>query len=320
MPQWLISKVRQMSEEKIIHLRELVDSKVLKEFSTLNPFISISRFIFEVVLILSIAILSYKFLPWYIYPLSILLIASRQHALLVLMHESAHNRICKSAWLNDAIGEFIGWVHFAQMRGYRRHHRKHHVVRNLNTMEDPDFARKQNEDWVFPMKKTHFWKIIVKDILLLNSGEYLQEAKDAKNIDMNDPVDKKILMTRITFYFILAVFFTYYNIWDAYLIFWLIPMFTFLKAILRVRSIVDHFAFPHENILSQTRTVKTPFLERVFLAPCNIGYHNEHHLFASVPYYNLIKFHNYLMKNETYEELAHVSPSYFSAITDECTQ
>jgi fatty acid desaturase len=70
-------------------------------------------------------------------------------------------------------------------------------------------------------------------------------------------------------------------------IYWLVPIATWLSMILRIRSIAEHYALPHDHVWMETRTVIPNLLEALFIAPKNIAYHIEHHQYPSVPFYRL---------------------------------
>jgi fatty acid desaturase len=65
-----------------------------------------------------------------------------------------------------------------------------------------------------------------------------------------------------------------------------------------------------EHPLNTTRHVDATWLERLVLAPINVNYHLAHHLYPSVPFYNLPKLHKRLMAYEVFREHAHITNSY----------
>jgi fatty acid desaturase len=82
---------------------------------------------------------------------------------------------------------------------------------------------------------------------------------------------------------------------------WFLGWYTMFGFCLRVRSIGEHRGVPDTNELTSARHVD-PFLwDRIGLYPHNISYHIVHHMFPSVPYYNLPKLH---------ERLKRESPAY----------
>jgi fatty acid desaturase len=256
----------------------------------------------------------------YLYPLVALIIASRQHALLVLMHDCAHGLASRSRLWNDALGELLAWPFLMRMRGYRRHHRLHHVAANINTLRDPDFARKQNDSWAFPLSRRKLAGLLVRDVLLLNLPELIQEGKDAKNYELTSRTDRVLLGVQLGAYAVIAAVLTWCGGWATYVFFWLLPSLTVLKAILRIRSIVDHFSIPNAAQVEPTRSVLAPWWERLLIAPCNIGIHHAHHQYASVPYFRLGEVHRRLWRDARYQGRVHVAPSYAHALFRECSR
>lgn len=90
---------------------------------------------------------------WFVYALAMLVIASRQHALLHILHEGSHHRISTNAKLNDGVSDyFAAFPLFFSTENYRSRHTLHH--RHLNTELDPDWVRKRElPEWQFPMAR-----------------------------------------------------------------------------------------------------------------------------------------------------------------------
>ena len=68
--------------------------------------------------------------------IAIIIIGTRQHALIVLAHDATHYRLFKPRWLNDLIGRMCGMVSGVSMCSYRVIHRLHH--NHLYQDQDPD--------------------------------------------------------------------------------------------------------------------------------------------------------------------------------------
>ena len=266
----------------------------------------------ELSVILGIAALVESTRAFALYPLAVVLIASRQHALLVLMHDCAHFRATRTRWLNTALGELLGWPFLMSMRGYRRHHQRHHVERNLNTANDPDFARLEKEGWRFPMTRSWLVTQLIKDLSLLNTPELLKEARDARNNALESAADVRWLVARLAFFGALATTLLSTGSVRLYLLYWLVPTLSALKAILRIRAIADHFGLPPGA--EPTRTVLAPWWERLLIAPCNIGLHHAHHAHGSVPYYRLRDAHEQLWSRPGYRARVQVCLSYREAL------
>ena len=297
----------------------LLSAKQIRELSGIQPGRVELRVIFEFSVILVTTYFAQSAAaPFWILPIALIIIGSRQHALLVLMHESAHRRISNWRFYNDVIGELIAWNFFASMRGYRRHHMSHHVLENLNTLKDPDFARKQNEKWAFPMSRWQVLKILLRDLFLLNSSDYIQEMKDAKNNKIMNTADLRWQIARIVYMIALAGVLLKLGLIWIFLIYWVLPILTTLKVIFRIRSIADHICTDGNHPISRTRTIIGNWFDRILIGPCSIGVHGPHHLYPTIPYYRLRQAHAVLLENATYKEYCHVSATYYQALED-CT-
>ena len=84
---------------------------------------------------------------------------------------------------------------------------------------------------------------------------------------------------------------------------WWIPMLTFFSLFYRIRSITEHSGLSGSDDFSFTRTTIVPWYLKYFLAPLNVNYHIEHHLFTFCPWYNLPKAHQMLIEKGLTEEM-----------------
>lgn len=77
--------------------------------------------------------------------------------------------------------------------------------------------------------------------------------------------------------------------WWAYPVLWLAPVYLFAYLPNLIRSFVEH-AHPEDDDVADHHRLTT-FLsnpvERLFFSPMNMNYHIAHHLWPSIPYYNL---------------------------------
>lgn len=236
--------------------------------------------------------------------IGLVLVSTRQLALLSLMHEAAHGNMHKNKKINDVLGETISSLFFMSMRAYRRHHMKHHQLAILNTKDDPDWQRKQNGDWEFPMPLAKLVWIALKDLSGYSIIELLQEAKAAQGYSQQVQRDLRWMFFRFAIIMtVLGSSFAYGYLANFFL-FWFLPFVTLTKFIFRLRVAIDHFMLPNEGPLTKARTVAAHPLERFFFAPCGLAYHLEHHLYPQVPFYRLKAVHEELEKHPQYS--AHV--------------
>ncbi|QDU36063.1 Fatty acid desaturase [Maioricimonas rarisocia] len=244
-------------------------------------------------------------LVWFV---AALLIAGRQHALLVLMHEATHYRIVRNHAWNDRISNwFLAWPLFVTTEGFRADHLPHHF--HLFTEQDPEWTRKRvRPEFQFPLSQKNFLVLVLKDALgfsifkmfrLLANFSGAQQQETLKKQDAGKRRAQRI--ERLAYYAILFAAVGYFGLAVPVLLLWVLPAFTLLFAILRVRNVAEHSNVGVDHDLEMSRNVVAPtMLERLVLAPHNVGLHLTHHLYPSVPFYNLGRIHKELQSIPEY--------------------
>src|SRR5690606_32200433 len=94
---------------------------------------------------------------------AIALIASRQHALMVLTHEGIHKRLSRTLWINDWLARLTAaFPVFISLAKWRLIHLYHHQY--THTADDPDraiYAR-------YPLAGRKFFRLLLRDVCGLN--------------------------------------------------------------------------------------------------------------------------------------------------------
>ncbi len=165
------------------------------------------------------------------------LVASRQYALLILMHDAFHSLLHPSRTVNDILGAWcIGFPCGSSYWAARSSHLAHH--RLLGHAQDPERALHTAEDKGSPtLLARHF-------VRLLLGGQFL---------------------------------------------------YTYVGATTPVgQTHKDEPGTERDRLVSYVSSR----IERFFLAPFNMNYHAEHHLFPYVPYYNLPRLRTKLRSAE----------------------
>ncbi len=92
-----------------------------------------------------------------LYLLAVMVIGSRQHALMILGHDASHYRYLPTRWQNDLFGNiFLMWPTFASVEGFRKFHGTHHQYTNLPGDGNRQIWRTHDANgelepgWVFP--------------------------------------------------------------------------------------------------------------------------------------------------------------------------
>ena len=241
--------------------------------------------------------------------ISALIIAAKQFEMVVLMHDGAHGLIFENRQTNDLVSQwFCAYPVMTDTLPYRKYHSLHHKY--TETDKDPDLGLTK----AFPTSKYSLIRKILRDLTgIAGFRRYLGTIKSAwgKNLSFFDHVRK--FFTKLKGFFItkLIIFGILYisgNGW-LYLALWWFPLFTFFSLFYRIRSITEHSGVPGGDDLTNTRTTLVPWYLKYFLAPLNVNYHIEHHLFTFCPWYNLPKAHK-LLKEKGYLNEMEISYGY----------
>jgi fatty acid desaturase len=230
--------------------------------------------------------------------ISIVVIGTRQHALFVIAHDAAHYLLYERRWLNDAVGRFCATVQGLSMCTYRVIHRLHH--NNLYGELDPDTALHGG----YPRGKSYLIRKLLKDLsgltawktyaYFLVGAPALNTATSVALRPLDDTSEKLRTEARrdrnavIAFHLVALTVLAWSGFLLEYLVLWILPLVTVVQAILRLRAIAEHGATTDfSSPLTAARTNTGPAWLEWLIFPHHVNYHIEHHLYASVPHYNL---------------------------------
>ncbi len=291
----------------------LLESNVLRNLCELKVNIFLLYLAVDWLLIIISVITSVVFSNFFVYFFSILIIASRMHALVAMLHEGAHFRIHKNKIINDVICNFlVGYFIFSRVQIYRLNHLLHHRFTGLEN--DPDLKRKKNNlIWQLPKNKIFFIKDFLKYMYGYGIFEMFIAIKVLSGISV-DMIRKDFLnlLLQICFYFLMCLMFFKLHLFSIFLYYWLIPFFIILPLLNRYRTVSEHFGLLGTHELNKTRNViESNWLVNFFISPHNLNYHLDHHLLPMIPFYNLPHLHKVLSENNYYTHNAHNTKYYF---------
>lgn len=251
---------------------------------------------------------------WLLYGCACLVIAARQHALLVLSHDGAHYRLSPHKFWNDLFSNgFFAYPILFDTDGYRTTHADHHAY--LNSERDPDWARKlPHPQWQFPMALSFVRRNWLRFVLWNGPKEWiyvmlhLARVLPLKNLRKKESLRR--VGGRLLYYSCVAVAVSYLSLWRELFLYWVVPLLFVFPSLQRIRSVAEHFGLARVHDLNQSRTILAPWYESFFLGPRNINYHLAHHLIPGVPFYKLPKLQEILEENPVYQAHAHQNSSY----------
>ena len=233
---------------------------------------------------------------------AVLMVGTRQHALFVIAHDAAHYLLYETRWVNDAVGRACAMVQGLSMCTYRVIHRLHH--NNLYGELDPDTALHGG----YPRGRWYLIRKLLKDLsgltawktyaYFLGGAPALNTATNVAMRPLDDTSQKLRSAARhdrngvIAFHLVALALFAWTGYLVQYLVLWILPLATVVQAILRLRAIAEHGATTDfSSPLTAARTNVLPAWLEWLVFPHRVNYHIEHHLYASVPHYNLPQLH-----------------------------
>ncbi|RZL91284.1 MAG: fatty acid desaturase [Variovorax sp.] len=230
-------------------------------------------------------------------PLAVIVIGTRQLGLFILMHDAAHAGLHRDRKVNDWVAT---WLCSSTLRDYRPYHLQHH--RYVQQTEDPDLVLSAP----FPITRASLRRKIVRDLtgqtfFKQRFGHIVERIKGRAAgesalalFGQEIAKDRRFLIGNGLGFLVFAAA----GWWWVWLVMWLLPMMTWLPLVSRVRNIAEH-ALVRQNEadpLRQARTTRATMLERILVAPYWVNYHCEHHMFTSIPCWNLRKANRLLVR------------------------
>tara|TARA_B100000959_G_scaffold281484_1_gene345654 strand:- start:1747 stop:2712 length:966 start_codon:yes stop_codon:yes gene_type:complete len=220
------------------------------------------------------------------------------------LHECIHKSAFKNKRLNEFVGYFIGFVLLRSFLNARYRHVAHHTF-TQHPEKDPDKVDFPSSYLVYLKHVTSLsvWIRIIENLFRHSFGKI---NNSEKNYIPENEIKSLVFESRMMLfgYILIASLSIYFNT-TFFLIYWFIPRILG-EPFLRLVRMVEHTGKDETaNMINNTRTsFPSAFLKFLYW---NMPYHIEHHLYASVPFYRLPKFHK-LIKPHTDE----VEPSIFS--------
>lgn len=261
-----------------------------------------------------LAFLAVAWMPTiWMYGIAFLIIGSCQYKLFILAHDAIHGALHPTKKINDRLARwFVYGPMFMALEDARRNHLKHH--RCMGTAEDPDrylhtFADKNRpvQFLLFCSGLATFGKTVLKVTpfgRLLNSlapavqkNEVARHTETVQNA-LHDYFQQRLPVAIAQLVILDLIFILPLPLW-SYLLLWIAPIYFLVFVPDEIRAFCDHaiLEFPDECGDSQRLVTFLPNkLEAIVFSPHQMNYHAEHHLWPSIPHYNLPKAHEFLKR------------------------
>lgn len=241
------------------------------------------------------------------YILAMILMARHQLSLAILMHDAAHKRLFTDVIWNDYAGQFfLASPVLFSLTAYRSFHLKHH--KEPLAPDDPDITLTGG----YPIPRASFLRKLLRDISGMSYFKFIKyfisksrtektRVKQSKT-KRSGPSFKQVIAMMLVANILILTALTVFANWYFYPLLWLLPAFTILQVFLRIRGVAEHAGYEmNSDQRLNSRTIICPW-QTFFVAPNNVNYHIEHHVYPSVPWYYLPKVHKLMRERGSIPE------------------
>lgn len=252
------------------------------------------------------ALLSHAYPYWPIRAMGYLVIGTAIHALAILMHEGSHGNLFRHRALDRWYGYVCGVPALLCYTAYRIVHQLHH--RHTRSALDPEeFTNLSRRRWVHCLA-FYLWALVgaVTYVVLVPVTAWTRGHR-------RDRID--ILVEYALFFALGITLFAAATAhgWALELLHSLVIPWAVVTAFTNVRGWAEHAMTDPAHPLTRTRVVTSNRI--VSFLMCNTNYHLEHHLYPSMPWYNLRKLH-VLLQDEYRQTGSFVESSYLRFLWD----
>jgi len=255
---------------------------------------------------------------WWVVLGAVVVIGTREYALQVIGHDGIHRRLASSRRRNDLLCDLLllGPVG-AITRLNGQNHRLHH--RLLGREEDPDRfkyddtgKRSRPATLAFLTGLPGLWQVGLHVFLRpLQGGEKDETAGGAAAGPRG--YTTRDLAILAGWQLALLTGLSAAVGWWGYPVLWLLPVYVFTYCPNLARQFLEHAHPGPDADAHRLKSFVSNPVERLFLAPCSMNHHVAHHLWPSIPYYNLAEANRRLRERNASERIVW-EPSYASAL------
>mgnify|MGYP001328502516 CR=1 FL=1 len=271
--------------------RSLLPPERVRELSRLRP----ARVIVDTLLCWAVIIGAWTAVAlspsWWMVLLALPVIGTRYYALIIIGHDGLHRRLFRDRKMNDLWNDAFCLAPIgAVTRINNRNHLRHHQY--LAPEADPDRH-----------KHACFNKSSIAELVgfLLGVTAVLRSAlnvfrpgrsvvgRPADDEDHGARHGAREVVIIGTVQALMIGGLTWSIGWWAYPVLWLLPVYAFTFLGDNFRAFAEH-SHPEPDAEADEHRLVTYLsnpVERWFLAPMNMNFHAVHHLWPSIPYYNL---------------------------------
>ena len=219
-------------------------------------------------------------------PCAMIIIGNRYYSLYIIGHDGLHRRLHRDARTNDLINDTLILAPICAItRVNRLNHMQHH--RTLGAASDPDLFKYRSREHLSPLQMLISFTGLP---LVMQALHNVFSPKRSEGSPGRPEYRTRDLALLALWQIALIGGLTYVFGWWGYLLLWLVPIATLTVAFDLLRVFVEH-SVEHETtetkVADRLIMVTSSSLERLIFAPNNMNHHVAHHLWPTIPYFNL---------------------------------
>lgn len=290
--------------QNYLNIREtLIPRKKLDQLSLINPIFPIIHVFIHWVLILTFWI-SASIWDHYLYSiLAIIGVGINFYGLYIIGHDGLHRKLFKDINVNDLFNDILI---LGSIGAITRINRINHIEHHLHTaLEDDPDKYKYEHNGKDPFINYFLFLLGIKTLLTSFKNIFVKPLLYKKRKNAKTLYKLRDITILISWQLFLIIFLTYLFGWFGYIFYWIIPVYIFSYRADIVRVFCEHSTkTPDVSSYKDLRLVsfESNFFEKLFFAPHNMNCHISHHLWTSIPYYNLNKAEKLIFeKNENFK-------------------
>jgi fatty acid desaturase len=225
---------------------------------------------------------------FFFYAILCFVLASRYRAFEILVHEASHNNVFNTRRYNRMLQFLFAYPVFLYVQKYVSIHLAHH--RLIGDFEnDPDILiyKKWGLD---KLPQNKLWILYIRPLILYFTFDYFRTTF------LNFWKVKEERFGKLLYWVVILLIIWATNTIPIFLLYYCVP-FLLLLPILRFYARANEHTGVDFEIANKSARNNIGFFHNYILHPHGDGYHQIHHLFPSVPFYNLSKVHQFLLNN-----------------------
>jgi fatty acid desaturase len=287
--------------------KPFVSRRVFASCTKVSPLRSVFLCVAIYLGVFLLAFVGSEWSDWALAPVSFLLIAGLQSHLLILLHEGSHYLMHPNRKWNDRLTDFFCGIPLLILtKNYRAFHLAHHRFSG-DPEKDPEVGFYKDQGYHYEKgSKVETLVMPLKDLIGFNSMIFVKSLNrflfEQKKENGHDPFNLKDIVSNLFFWGVVWGAAIYFGWVIHLLVFWIIPYLTLGVFFLKLHGYGEHTGLEGPTELERTWIHEYNPVTNFFIYPINSGYHVEHHLYPSVPWYYMKRFRNELMKDYYYKK------------------